>query len=153
MRTVAAFWLALALQTMAPAAWAVDQSDGTRILETDQTVITSVSVAAPPATLAALRRSNAAYGKSDYVAALAAYSEAIRLSPKFALAYANRGWAYHGMHDEGRAATDLDKAISLDPTAADAFGGLAMVHHAMGQDARAITDFDEAIKRAPTAAA
>jgi len=60
--------------------------------------------------------------------AIADYTKAIELDPRFALAYNNRGWAYHekGLHDQ--AIADYTKAIELDPRFALAYiyrGGLS----------------------------
>ena len=53
--------------------------------------------------------------KQDYDAAIAAYSEAIRLDPKYAAAYSNRGAAYGGEGQYDRAIADFSAAIRLSP--------------------------------------
>jgi len=57
----------------------------------------------------------AAFGRKDYDKAIADYTQAIRIDPKFATAYSNRGSA-HGMKGEyDKAIADYSKAIELNP--------------------------------------
>ena len=57
-----------------------------------------------------------AYRKNgDWERAIADYTEAIRLDPKYTHAYNNRGTAYGGKGDMGRAIADLTEAIRLEP--------------------------------------
>jgi tetratricopeptide (TPR) repeat protein len=51
----------------------------------------------------------------DYDRAIADYSQAIRLDPKYAVAYINRGISYEAKGDNDRAIADYDQAIRLDP--------------------------------------
>src|SRR6478609_5042777 len=53
--------------------------------------------------------------KGDTDRAIADYTEAIRLDPKFAVAYANRGLAHSDKGDTRRAIADYNEAIRLDP--------------------------------------
>ena len=53
--------------------------------------------------------------------AIADYTEAIRLDPKYANAYSNRGVAYSDKGDKDRAIADFTEAIRLDPKYADAY--------------------------------
>jgi tetratricopeptide (TPR) repeat protein len=62
-------------------------------------------------------RSNLA--KKDYIAAVADYSDAIRLSPQTALYYARRGAAHGLRNDFGRALNDYAEAIKLAPSEAN----------------------------------
>ena len=61
--------------------------------------------------------------KGDNDRAIADYSEAIRLNPKFADAFANRAWAYLSKKDADSAIADFTRAIELNPK--DAISSLA----------------------------
>jgi tetratricopeptide (TPR) repeat protein len=62
-----------------------------------------------------------AYRKKENLAqAVADYSQAIRLDPKYIPAYANRGYVYYKRGDLDRALADFDKILELDPNNADA---------------------------------
>lgn len=61
-------------------------------------------------------RGNAYYAKKDYDRAIADYSEALRLEPKFALAFFNRSSAYRDKGENDRAIEDYIQAILLDPS-------------------------------------
>ena len=52
--------------------------------------------------------------------AIADYTQAIRLDPKYIPAYANRGYVYYKLNDFERALADFDKILELDPNNADA---------------------------------
>ena len=57
--------------------------------------------------------------------AIADYTEAIRLDPKYAKAYNNRGAAYKAKGQHDRATSDFTEAIRLNPEDAEAHNGLA----------------------------
>ncbi|MDR1286360.1 MAG: tetratricopeptide repeat protein [Treponema sp.] len=51
--------------------------------------------------------------RKDYEAALAEFTEAIRIDPEYAAPYNNRGLAYYGKKDYGRAMADSVQALKL----------------------------------------
>jgi tetratricopeptide (TPR) repeat protein len=53
--------------------------------------------------------------QGDYDRAIADYTEAIRLDPKYAGAFSNRGTAYRNKGDNGRAIADYTEALRLNP--------------------------------------
>jgi tetratricopeptide (TPR) repeat protein len=61
-------------------------------------------------------RGNAYYVKKDYDRAIADFSEAIRIDPKFAVAFYNRSAAYRDKGDGERSIDDYIQAIRLDPS-------------------------------------
>ena len=97
-------------------------------------------------------RGNAHGDKGDIDRAIADYSEAIRLDPKFAMAFQNRGNAYSDKGDNDRAIADYSEAIRLDPTSARAFVGRGIAFGDKGDNDRAMADYNEAIRLNPKSA-
>ena len=60
-------------------------------------------------------RGNAWRNKKEYDKAIADYTEAIRLDPKFVIAYYNRGVAWRKKKECDKAIADYTEAIRLDP--------------------------------------
>jgi len=82
-------------------------------------------------------------------AAIADYSQAIRLDRQFAAAYANRGNARATEGELGAALNDFDQALRLDPQLAAVYGNRGMVYLKLDQFDRAIADYDAALKLDP----
>jgi tetratricopeptide (TPR) repeat protein len=95
-------------------------------------------------------RGNAYYAEKDYDHAIADYTEAIRLDPKYALAHINRGNAYKVKGDYDRAIEDYSEAIRLDPEDALAYFKRGNAYEAKKDYGRAIVDFTEAIQLNPS---
>ena len=85
----------------------------------------------------------------DFEAAIADYTEAIRLDPNYAEAYNNRGLALQSQGDLDGAAADYTKAIRLKPDYADAYKNRGLVRAATGDYNGAIADCTEAIRLDP----
>lgn len=96
-----------------------------------------------------VKRGREYQAKDDLDRAIADFSEAIRLDPKYAVAYDNRGvaWVLKGEND--RAMADFDEAIRLDPKGAIHYGNRGIVWKRKGDLDRAIADYNEAIRFAP----
>jgi tetratricopeptide (TPR) repeat protein len=77
--------------------------------------------------------------KGDRTAAIADYTEAIRLDPHSALAYTNRALT-HSISAPADALPDLDQAIRLDPLNASAYSHRARVRGTLGDEAGADAD-------------
>lgn len=88
--------------------------------------------------------------KGDLDQAIADYSKAIQLNPKFAAAYHNRGRAYRAKGDLDQAIADFTEAIRLNPKDTAAYLNRGNVYvDDKGNFDRAITDYDEVIRLNP----
>jgi tetratricopeptide (TPR) repeat protein len=92
-------------------------------------------------------RGNAYKNRQQYDRALADYSDALKLDPKYAHAYLNRGISFAGKGDSRSALADLTHAIQLDPGQKFAYFNRGLVYRAEGDYRAAIADYDAAIKR------
>ena len=97
-------------------------------------------------------RGNAKYKLGLYHAAIADYTEAIRLKPDYALAYNNRGIAKAALKEYFAALSDYDTAIRLKPDYAFAYNNRGIAKAKLGQYFPAISDFDMAIGLKPDSA-
>jgi tetratricopeptide (TPR) repeat protein len=93
-------------------------------------------------------RATGYYRKNDYDRAIADYTEAIRIDPKYAIAYDNRGNVFHRKGDYDRAIRDYDEAIRLAPLAAT-YASRGLAYRNKGNFDRAIADYTEAIRLDP----
>ena len=80
--------------------------------------------------------------KGENDRAIADYTEAIRLDPKYANAYINRGLAYREKGETDRAIADFTEAIRLDPKFADAYVNRGLAYEKLADFARARSDFN-----------
>jgi tetratricopeptide (TPR) repeat protein len=76
----------------------------------------------------------------DSQRAIADYSEAIRLDPKYAMAYYYRGLAYDYKEEHDRAIADYSEAIRLDPKYAMAYKNRAFSYRRIGRNDLARAD-------------
>ena len=89
-----------------------------------------------------------AFQKGDLDKAIADFTEAIRLDPKYAQAYYNRGYAYW-KGDFDKAIADFTEAIRLDPKYAKAYCSRGICLQDKGDYDKAIADYTEAIRLDP----
>jgi tetratricopeptide (TPR) repeat protein len=87
--------------------------------------------------------------KGDYDRAIADFTAAIRINPKYSSAYTNRGVAYVEEHDYDRALADYNVAIRLDPKDAVAYNNRGFAWKNKGEHDLAIADYSEAIRLNP----
>ena len=91
--------------------------------------------------------------EGDYDAAIADYTKAIQIDPKYADAYYNRGNVYSKQKgDYDAAIADYNKAIRIDPKSpksADVYSNRGTTYENKGDHDAAITDFNKAIQIKP----
>ncbi len=104
------------------------------------------------AAVAAFEQGYAAHRKGKFSAAIADYTEAIRLDPNYAKAYNNRAMAYQAKRDLNRAIADFSAAISISPTLAAAYLNRGLAFLSEGNVNNALDDFTEAIRLDPKSA-
>ncbi|MDR2662502.1 MAG: CHAT domain-containing protein [Treponema sp.] len=89
------------------------------------------------------------YQAGDLDAAIADWTEAIRLNPEDAYAYYNRGVAYKNQGDLDRAIADYTAALALNPELAEAYNNRGLAYAAKGDLDRAVADYTAAINLNP----
>ncbi len=82
--------------------------------------------------------------KGDLQGAIAAYTEAIRVNPKYALAYINRGVARAQLGDNKGAMEDYHQALRINPNHALAYYNRGITRSELGNKKGAITDLQQA---------
>ena len=90
------------------------------------------------------------YGtQGDTDRAIADFTDAIRINPRFAFAYRNRGYAFTRKNEYERAIADFTEAIRLDPKYLDAYNDRGMSYFATGESDLALRDYNEATRVNP----
>ena len=95
------------------------------------------------------RRGNRHYDAGEYADAIAEYTQAIALDPKYAAAYNNRGAANNHLGKYTEAIADCTQAIILDPKYAAAYNNRGYANNHLGKYAEAIADYTQAIALDP----
>jgi tetratricopeptide (TPR) repeat protein len=90
---------------------------------------------------------------TDPQAAIAAFSEAVRLDPGYADAYSHRGRAHTDLKEYSLALEDINRALGLDPNIKLAHVARAKTRLEMGDNKLAVEDATEGIRRLPDMAA
>ena len=81
--------------------------------------------------------------------AIADFTAALQVDPKYVAALVERGNTYDDNGDPTNAIRDYDEAIRLDPKHANAYANRGVTNSRMGNLNAAIADFNEAIRLAP----
>ncbi|MEB3338225.1 MAG: tetratricopeptide repeat protein [Leptolyngbyaceae bacterium] len=84
--------------------------------------------------------------KKDYKGAIADYTQAIQLNPKYAIAYLNRGVAYRKLKNDQKALADYSQAIQLKPNYSLAYYNRGNVRDDLNNPKGAIEDYTQAIE-------
>jgi tetratricopeptide (TPR) repeat protein len=90
-----------------------------------------------------------AYQNNDYNKALADYTKAIEIDPKYATTYTARGATYGALKQYSKEIADYTKAIELDPTYAPAYYNRGIAYDDIKQYDRAIADYTRALEINP----
>ena len=96
------------------------------------------------------KRGNTKRKKGDHEGAIADYTKAIEINPKYVDAYIWRGLAKHSKGDYDGAIADYTKAIEIDPKCAGAYINLGNAKYHKGDYDAAIADYTRAIEINPT---
>ncbi len=94
-------------------------------------------------------RGNLEKKEGDLQAAIADYSESMRLNGKFGDAVFNRGITYNAINDLKDALADFDRATVLTPKQADVYNNRGWVRFRLGDKAGAMSDYNKAISLNP----
>lgn len=84
--------------------------------------------------------------KGDLDGAIADYSKAIEINPRYAEAFVNRGVARKTKGDLRGAIADYDKALAINPGLKEAYNNRGLARQLQGSLDPAIADFDKAIE-------
>ena len=103
------------------------------------------SIDLKPAAETYQHRAIAHYDRSDYVAAIADFDEALKLQPRSAEALNNRAWTYYKAGDADRALQDANRAVQLDGTKAYIWDTRGHIHEDLGRTPEAIRDYRKAL--------
>ncbi|MBN1815591.1 MAG: tetratricopeptide repeat protein [Anaerolineae bacterium] len=87
--------------------------------------------------------------RSDYSAAVAAYSRAIELNGRDIVAYGGRGAARYRLGEYALAVVDFDRVLDLDPGNAIVYNNRGYAYNNLGEYRRALTDLDHALELDP----
>ena len=94
-------------------------------------------------------RGNVLFDAGDAHGAIAAYSEALELSPRHARALNNRGLAYAALKEYAFASADYDDCLALPEPFSETYYNRGIARFRLGRKADAVVDFTEALKMNP----
>jgi len=94
-------------------------------------------------------RANEYYRSGRYRKAIAEYTKAIELCPRFAEAYYSRGGTYERLGQCPKALSDYTKAIEFNLEFSPAYNNRGRVYAKLGQFTKAVSDFTQTIKLNP----
>jgi tetratricopeptide (TPR) repeat protein len=91
---------------------------------------------------------NSYYAQGEYTLAIADYTQALKLNPKFVLAYGNRGLIYSEQGKYDKAISDFKKALKSNPNSTD-FYNRGLAYFNLEKYSQAISDFGQVISLNP----
>lgn len=96
--------------------------------------------------VACKERGDAYWSQGQLEQAIAAYTEALRISPQYAKAYYSRGCVYASKGQSDQAIADYTAVLRIDAQDADAYYNRGNVYANKGQMDRAISDYTKALR-------
>lgn len=87
--------------------------------------------------------------KGKYKQAIADYTKAIEINPRYADAYNSRGLAYASRNDFSHAETDLSHALEINPWLVGAYNNRGFLYDYSGEYDKSIADYTQALKINP----
>jgi tetratricopeptide (TPR) repeat protein len=96
-----------------------------------------------------LIRGNIAYLKNKYDQAIADYTKALEINPKYVYAYNNRGVTYDDKGNYDQAIADYTKALKINPKYVYAYYNRGIAYSNKGNYDQAIADYTKALKINP----
>jgi tetratricopeptide (TPR) repeat protein len=95
-------------------------------------------------------RGNAYDNKGQYDQAIADFTKAIEINPRYAKAYTNRGSVYNSKGQADRAIADYGKAIEINPRYANAYNNRGIAYEKKKLRDKAIADYRAALEVNPS---
>lgn len=86
----------------------------------------------------------------QYVEAIKAYTQVIRLNPRYNWAYNNRGITYFSLKELDKALADYNKAIELAPQYAITYNNRGVTYHYLKEFKKAILDYETTLSLDPS---
>ncbi len=125
----------------------VEPAPATAAAETEQETQSDEKTAGPA--VEAWKQGNALENQGDHAGAIAAYTKAISIRPRYAAAFHNRGLARFRDKDFANAASDFSQAIDILPKNAKAYVWRGNVRSQLKQMDLALSDYSRAIELNP----
>jgi tetratricopeptide (TPR) repeat protein len=95
------------------------------------------------------RRGTDYIDKQQYDQAIDAFTQAIRLDPKYADAYKDRGGTYYRKGEHDRAIQDYSQALKLSPNDAEVYNKRGLAYYHKGEYDRAVQDYAQVLRLNP----
>ena len=129
------------------------QADADKAIAACSRIITKGAVSGTQLAVAYANRGGANRKKAEPDKAIADYTKAIEIDPKFVFAYNERGVVHRNKGEFDRSIADFTKAIEIDPRSGLAYLGRGISHRSKGEHDKAIVDHTKAIELAPSPSA
>ena len=82
--------------------------------------------------------------QEKYDLALAEFTKAININPRYAEAYLNRGFLYEQQEKPDLALSDYNQALNINPRFAEAYSNRGILYYSLQEREKAIRDFRQA---------
>ena len=92
-----------------------------------------------------INRGNEWENKGEHDKAIAAYTQALAITPKYAYAYNVRGVARYSKGEYDKAIADYNEALAISPNDADSYYNRGVARYSKGEHDKAIADYTQAL--------